>query len=57
MDDPEARADYYRDKAEEIRRVARRAHTLEVARELFDLANRFDRIAAYVQRRVLNAEG
>jgi hypothetical protein len=44
-------ADYYRKKAEEIRQAAWRAHTLGVAGELFDLADRFDRMAAYVERR------
>jgi hypothetical protein len=52
-DDVESRtAEYYREKAEEIRQVARRAHTFEVVFELYDIADRFDRMAAYVERRM-----
>jgi hypothetical protein len=42
-------AEYYRDKAEEIRRVARRTHTQEAAGELLELAELFDRMAAHVE--------
>ena len=44
-------ADYYRDKAAEIRLTAWVAHSPEVARELLELAYRFDRMAAYAERR------
>jgi len=51
MDDREPpSADYYRNKAEEIRRVARQARTLEVAAELLEIAERFERMAAHVER-------
>jgi hypothetical protein len=56
MDDRERRTpDYYREKAEEIRRVARQACSPEVIRELFETADRFDRMAAHVERRHRNA--
>jgi hypothetical protein len=52
MEDTERRSpDYYRDKAEEIRRAACRAHSPDVIRELFDIADLFDRMAAHVERR------
>jgi hypothetical protein len=52
MDDVEPRAaEYYRDKAAEIRIFARRANSPEVARELLYLACCFDRMAEYVERR------
>jgi hypothetical protein len=44
-------AEYYRDKAAEIRLAARRISSPEVARELLELAYLFDRMAAYVERR------
>lgn len=44
-------AEYYRDKAAEIRLAARRTTSPEVARELLELAYLFDRMAAYVERR------
>jgi hypothetical protein len=50
-------ADFYRAKAEEIRQAARQVRSHLVAEELLELADRFDRMAAYVERRVLNAEG
>ena len=43
-------ADYYREKAREIRRLAGRVRTLEVALELLDIADRFERMAAFVER-------
>jgi hypothetical protein len=46
VDDVEPRtAEYYRDKAAEIRLFAWRANSPEVERELLDLAHRFDRMA------------
>jgi hypothetical protein len=39
----------------EIRRVARRTQTLEVAGELLELAELFDRMAAHVERRYRKA--
>jgi hypothetical protein len=44
-------AEYYCDKAAEIRMVARVVNLPEVARELFEIAYLFDRMAAYVERR------
>ena len=44
-------AEYYNDKAAEIRLAARRTAFPEVARELLELANLFDRMAAYAERR------
>ncbi len=52
MDDTELPTpNYYREKALEIRQFARRTHSLEVIRELFETAARFDRMAAHVERR------
>lgn len=54
MDDIEPpTAEYYRDKAEEVRRLAGRVRSLEIARELIELAVRFDRMAAYADNRKL----
>jgi hypothetical protein len=51
MDDEEPRtAEYYHDKAAEIRIVARLANSPEVVRELFEIAYLFDRMAAYAER-------
>jgi len=50
------RADYYREKAEHIRRLARRVRTLEVAIELLDIADRFERMAAFVEARRIIAD-
>ena len=47
-------AEYYRDKAEEIRHVARRPRNPEIAGELLELAVRFDRMAAYADKRKLS---
>ena len=47
-------AEYYRDKAEEIRHVARRARNPEIAGELLELVVRFDRMAAYADKRKLS---
>jgi hypothetical protein len=44
-------AEYYRDKAAEIRLTARRTTSPDVARELLELAYLFDRMAAYAERR------
>jgi hypothetical protein len=44
-------AEYYSDKAAEIRLFARHANSPEVARELLELAYLFDRMAAYAERR------
>lgn len=55
-------AEYYRNTAEEIRRLAERAQLPEVRRDLLDLADRFERLADFVDRRDpcrtgLNSEG
>jgi hypothetical protein len=44
-------AEYYSDKAAEIRLAARRTNSPEVVRELLELAYLFDRMAAYAERR------
>ena len=44
-------AEYYSDKAAEIRLAARRTTSPEVARELLELAYLFDRMAAYAETR------
>ena len=44
-------AEYYSDKAAEIRLTARRTTSPDVARELLELAYLFDRMAAYAERR------
>jgi hypothetical protein len=45
-------ADYYHKTAEEIRHFARRCRFPEVGQELFELAVRFDRMAAVVEKRI-----
>ena len=46
-------AEYYRQTAEEIRQFARQSRflDLEIGEELFELADRFDRMAAHLERR------
>jgi hypothetical protein len=44
-DEQEASAGYYREIAEEIRQLARQTQIPEAQQELFDLADRFDRMA------------
>jgi hypothetical protein len=46
-----ASAERYRDTAEEIRLVAQRTRSPEIRIELFDLADRYDRMAAHAARR------
>jgi hypothetical protein len=46
-----ARAEYYRQTAEEIRRFARQSRFPEISKELFELADRFNRMAAFVESR------
>jgi hypothetical protein len=45
------RAEYYRQTAEEIRQFAQQSRFPEIGEELFELADRFDRMAAHVERR------
>jgi hypothetical protein len=45
------RAEYYRQTAEEIRRFARQSRFPEIGKELSELAERFDRMAAFVESR------
>jgi hypothetical protein len=55
MDDIEPpTGEYYRNKAEEIRHVARRARNPEIAGELLELAVPFDRMAAHADKRKLS---
>jgi hypothetical protein len=51
MDDAPPTAEQYRDTAEGIRDMARRATSDEIRRELLDLAERYDRLAQRAQRR------
>ena len=53
MDDASAaaRARRFREKAEEIRRAARRADSLDIIRELLETASHFDNMAARVEKR------
>ena len=53
MDDDTAaaRARRFRERAEEIRRAARLASSLEVVRELLETAVHFDHMAARVEKR------
>jgi hypothetical protein len=44
-------ADRYRETAEEIRLLAERARSPEIRIELFDLADRYDRMAVQAKRR------
>jgi hypothetical protein len=46
-----ATAERYRDTAEEIRLVAQRTRSPEIRIELFDLAERYDRMATHAARR------
>lgn len=50
-------AAYYRKTAGEIRDLASKAHLPEVRRELFELAERFDRMASYVEKHYPNTRG
>ena len=44
-DEQEASAGHYREIAEKIRQLARQTHIPEAQQELFDLADRLDRMA------------
>ena len=44
-------AQRYRETAEEIRLVAQRTRSPEIQIELFDFANRYDRMAMHAKRR------
>ena len=57
MDDDSAaaRARRFREKAEEIRRAARLANSLDTMRDLLETAIRFDRMAACVEKSLLSA--
>jgi hypothetical protein len=45
------RAEYCRQTAEEIRQFARQSRFPEIGEELFQLADRFDRMAAHLEKR------
>jgi hypothetical protein len=51
-DVPRQIADYYREKAREIRRLAWRSRSADVSRDLFEIAERFDRMADHVEKRI-----
>ncbi|HEY1431200.1 MAG TPA: hypothetical protein VGF39_06180 [Stellaceae bacterium] len=53
-DDSAPTATYYRNIAREIRAYAQQAQLPDVQRELLDLAERFDRMARYVEKRYPN---
>ena len=57
MDDDSAaaRARRFREKAEEIRRAARLANSLDIVRELLETAFHFDNMAARVEKSLLSA--
>ena len=48
VDDRRARAREYREMAERIRELARRAQFREIKQELYDLADRYDRTADHL---------
>lgn len=50
-DSAAARARRFREKAEEIRRAARLANSLDIVRELLETAFHFDNMAARVEKR------
>jgi uncharacterized protein Yka (UPF0111/DUF47 family) len=50
-------AAYYRKTAEDLRVLAGKAQLPEVRRELLELAERFDRMADYVETRYPNGRG
>jgi hypothetical protein len=55
MDDGSAaRARLFREKAEEVRRAARLANSLDVVRELLETAIHFDHMAARVEKSLLS---
>jgi hypothetical protein len=57
MDDDSAaaRARHFREKAEEIRRAARLANSLDIVRELLETAFHFDNMAARVEKSLSTA--
>ena len=50
-------ADFYREKSAEISCTARAANSPDVAADLLDIAERFERMAAYVERWALASAG
>ena len=49
MDDARSNTQRYRDTAQEIRQLARRAHSAEIRTELLGLAEQFERLAERAQ--------
>ena len=56
-DGPAPTAGYYRQVAGQIRAFAHEARVPEVRRDLLDLAERFERMALFVERRYPNGRG
>jgi hypothetical protein len=52
--DAAGRAHFYREKAEEIRRAARLANSLDAVKDLLETAIRFDYLAARVEQSLLS---
>ena len=50
-DDHPSRSEHYRDVADSLRRLARQTRFPEVRQELFDLAEGFERIADFAEKR------
>ena len=50
-DNTQRSAEQYRETAEEIKEVARRTRSPEIHDELFELADRYDRMAAHISQR------
>lgn len=49
-DDRQSRGEHYRDIADSIRQLARQTRYLEIREELFDLADRFERMAEHAEK-------
>jgi hypothetical protein len=48
--DDQSRSAYYREVAESLRALAKRTHFFETRQDLFDLADRFERVAEFSEK-------
>jgi hypothetical protein len=49
-DDHQSRSEHYRDVADSLRRLARQTQFTDVRRDLFELADNFERMAEFTEK-------
>jgi hypothetical protein len=48
--DAQSRSEHYRGVAESLRRLGRQTHSFEIRQDLFELADRFERMAEFSEK-------